>query len=188
MTEAIKKNGVNFGIIIAVYFVVRASLMYVTDLKLFTNGWISLVDIIVTLTLSIVAVAKAKKALGGYITFKEAFIVYFLNTLISFAVYTLFIIILFNVIDTEAKEIVHQYNIEKTVESMKGWGVDTAAIKATVENMKDNNTFSVTNQLLGFPIGLAFSCLIGLIIAAIMKKNKPFDFPTEKDLNKIGNE
>ena len=79
MTEAIKKNGVNFGIIMAAYFVVRTSLMYAIDLKLFTNGWISLFDFIVALTLSIIAISKAKKALGGYISFKEAFTIYFLN-------------------------------------------------------------------------------------------------------------
>jgi len=173
MTEAIKKNGVNFGIIMAAYFVVRTSLMYAIDLKLFTNGWISLFDFIVALTLSIIAISKAKKALGGYISFKEAFTIYFLNIIISFAIYTVFTILLFNVIDADAKEVVHQYNIEKTVQSLKDWGVDSSTIKKTVEGMKDNNSLSIGNQLLGFPIGVAISCIIGLIIAAIMKKNKP---------------
>lgn len=174
MTEAVKKNGINFGIIVAVYFVLRTSTMYAIDLKLFTNGWISFLDLIVALGLSIFAISKAKKALGGYITFKDAFIVYFLNVLISFAIYTVFIIILFNVIDPEAKEIVHQFNIEKTVEGLKNFGVDTAKIKETVENMKTNNTFDLKNQLIGFPIGVGISCILGLILAAIMKKKQTF--------------
>jgi len=173
MTEAVKKNGINFGIAIAIYFVLRTSLMYTIDLKLFTNGWISLLDLIVAVTLTILAISKAKKALGGFISFKQAFTVYFLNTLISFFIYTLFIILLFNVIDPEASEIVHNYNIEKTVEGMQNFGVDSKTIRETAEKMKESNTFSVSNQLIGFPIGVGISCIIGLIIAAIMKKNKP---------------
>lgn len=188
MTEAIKKNGVNFGVILAVYFVLRSTLMYSIDLKLFTNGWISLIDLIVCISLSVVAISKAKKALGGYITFKDAFVVYFINVLISFAVYTTFIIVLFNVIDPEAKEIVHKFNIEKAVEGLQNFGVDTAKIKETVQNMENNNTFSVKNQLMGFPIGLGISCVVGLIIAAIMKKNRPYEMPSAQDVNKIGAE
>ena len=173
MTEAVKKNGINYGIAIAIYFVVRTSLMYAVDLQLFTNGWISLVDFIVAIALTVMAISKAKKALGGYISFKQAFTVYFLNTIISFSIYTLFIILLFNVIDPEASEVVHNYNIEKTVEGMQKFGVDSNTIRETAEKMKESNTFPIGNQLIGFPIGVGISCVIGLIVAAIMKKNKP---------------
>lgn len=173
MTEAVKKNGINFGILSAVYFVVRTSIIYAADLTLFSNLWVTLLDLVIGLTLAIMAISKAKKALGGFITFKEAFTVYFLNTIISFAVYTVFIILLFNVIDPEAKEIVHNYNIEQTVGNMQKFGMETEAIRETVDKMRENNALSVNNQLLGFPIGVAISCIIGLIIAAIMKKNKP---------------
>ena len=65
MTEAVKKNGINYGIAIAIYFVVRTSLMYAVDLQLFTNGWISLVDFIVAIALTVMAISKAKKSFGG---------------------------------------------------------------------------------------------------------------------------
>lgn len=173
MTQAVKKNGITFGIIMAVYFVLRTSIMYATDLSLFTNGWISAVDFIVGITLSVIAISKAKSAMGGFISFKQAFTVYFLNILIGFAIYTVFIILLFNVIDTAARDTVHEQYIAKSVEGMQKFGMETSAIKEAAEKMQETNTFSVGNQLLGFPIGLAISSVIGLIVAAIMKKNKP---------------
>lgn len=173
MTEAVKKNGITFGIILAVYFVLRIGIMYAVDLSLFTNKLIGIADFVIGLAISIVAISKAKSAMGGFISFKHAFTVYFLNVLIGLGAYTLFTILLFNIIDPAAGETVHELTIETTVKSMQGFGVDTAQIKQMAEGMKENNTFSLKNQLIGFPIGLAVSCIIGLIVAAIMKKNKP---------------
>lgn len=173
MTDAVKKNGITFGIIMAVYFVLRTSIMYATDLSLFVNGWISAVDFIVGITLSIVAISKAKSAMGGFISFKQAFTVYFINVLIGFGIYTLFVILLFNVIDPAAKDTLNELTLKKTIEGMQAFGADSAMVKQTVEGMKEKDSFSVGNQLLGFPIGLAMSSILGLIVAAIMKKNKP---------------
>lgn len=172
MTDAVKKNGITFGIIIAVYFVLRVSIMYAIDISLFANGWISAIDFVVCLTLSIVAISKAKSAMGGFISFKEAFTVYFLNVLIGMTVYTLFIIILFNIIDPAAKETVNELVVTKTIEGMQSFGVDSATLKKTAEDLRAKDSFSVANQLLGLPIGLAISSVIGLIVAAAMKKNK----------------
>lgn len=173
MTEAVKKNGITFGIIMAAYFVLRTGIMYAVDLSLFTNKMIGIADFVIGLVISIVAISKAKSAMGGFISFKQAFTVYFINVLIGLGTYTLFIILLFNVIDPSAAETVHELTIESTVKSLQGFGMETAQIKKVAEEMRNNNTFSIGNQLIGFPIGLAISSLIGLIVAAIMKKNKP---------------
>ncbi len=173
MTEAIKKNGVTFGIIMAAYYVLRGSIMYAVDLELFTNSWIKLFDFIITLALSIIAISKAKSALGGYISFKNAFVVYFINILIGLVVYSIFIIVLFNIIDPAAKDTLQEYTIKSTVEGMQKFGADSDMIRETAKNMQKSNPYSTGNQLLGLPIAIAISCVIGLIVAAIMKKNKP---------------
>jgi fumarate reductase subunit C len=173
MTEAIKKNGVTFGIIMAAYMVLRGTIMYAVDLNLFTSGWIKLIDFIVTVAISVIAVFKAKSAQGGFISFKDAFVVYFINNLIGLVAYCIFIIVLFNVIDPAAKEIVNEYTIKSSIEGMQKFGVDSKTLRETAVNMRKSNVYSTGNQLMGLPISIAISCIVGLIIAAIMKKNKP---------------
>lgn len=173
MNEFVKKNGVNFGIIMAVYLVLRGSIMYAVDLNLYTNGWIKLADFIITLAFSIIAISRAKSAMGGFISFKEVFIVYFINIIIGLVIYSIFIIALFNFIDPAARDIVDEYTIKSTVEGMQKFGAETKTIKETVQNMQKSSPYSVKNQLIGLPIGIAMSCVLGLIVALIMKKNKP---------------
>jgi len=188
MTNTIKKNGVTFGIILAAYFVIRTALVYSIDLKLFVSGWFGFVDFIVLLVLTIVAIAKAKKAMGGFISFKEAFTVYFITVLIGLVTYTVFNMLLFNVIDPEAKEIVREEVITKTVETMKSFGGDSAMLKETITKMRETDSFSIPQQALGLGMGLLMYSVIGLIVAVAMKKNKPFDYPAEDNVNKIGDE
>lgn len=188
MTNVIKKNGVTFGIILAAYFVIRIALMYSIDLMLFANGWISLFDFIVLLTLTIVAIAKTKKAMGGFISFKEAFTVFFITILIGFVAYTLFYLLLFNVIDPGAKEILQEEVIRKTVETMKNFGGDSAMLKETVTKMRETDSFSIPQQALGLGMALLMYSVVGLIVAVAMKKNKPFDYPTDESVNNIGDE
>lgn len=188
MTNTIKKNGVTFGIILAAYFIVRTALIYSIDLKLFTSGWFTLVDFIAILTLTIIAISKTKKAMGGFIAFKEAFTVYFIAILIGLTTYTIFNMLLFNVIDPDAKEIVKEEVIQKTVETLKSFGGDSTVIKETVTKMRETDSFSIPQQALGLGIALLMYAVVGLIIAAIMKKNRPFDMPNEEEVNHIGAE
>jgi hypothetical protein len=188
MTNVIKKNGVTFGIILAAYFVIRVALMYSIDLKLFTNGWFSLVDLIALLALTIIAIGKTKKAMGGFISFKEAFTVYFITILIGFVVYTIFNMLLFNVIDPGAKEVLQEEVIRKTVETMKSFGGDSAMLKETVTKMRETDSFSIPQQALGLGMALLMYSVVGLIVAAVMKKNRPFEYPTDESVNKIGDE
>ncbi|MNK54568.1 hypothetical protein D3C87_735550 [compost metagenome] len=176
MTNVIKKNGVNFGIILAVYFILRTALIYTIDLKLFVNSWFGFVDLIVSIILAIIAIAKTKKALGGFISFKEAFSVYFLTILIGLVIYSIFNIILFNVIDPAAKEIVKEHTIEYTVNMMKKFGsIDTQTLKETVAKLRETDSFSIPQQLLGLGISLLMYAVIGLIVAVAMRKNKVFE-------------
>lgn len=173
MTNVIKKNGINFGIILAIYFVLRTALIYSIDLKLFVNGWFGFLDFVVTIIITIIAVYQAKKAMGGFIAFKEAFTTYFIATVIGLVTYSLFNILLFNVIDPAAKETVQEHVLEKTVEAMQQFGADSDSIRETAKGMRETDSFSIPQQLLGLGISIIIYSIIGLIIAAIMKKNKP---------------
>lgn len=173
MADLVKKNGVNFGIIIGVISIVATTLMYVIDVKMFANFWVGLILFFISLIVGIIAVAKTKQGMGGYISFKHAFSVYFIAMAIGAALGTIFMYILFNFIDPGAKEVVINAAIEKTVTMMQNFNVKTEDIRQTVDKMKENDNFTILNQLKSYVFGLIFYIIIGLIVAAAFKKNKP---------------
>jgi len=173
MTEAVKKNGLNFGIIIAVISILVTVLMYAVDVKLFANYWVGIILFIVNLVLGIIAVAKAKKALGGFISFKDAFTTFFIAMALGAFISTLFTYVLFNLVDPEAKEVIMDEVITKTVTMMEGMGTPSDDMRTMIEEMKKTDNFSLGSVAKSYVFGLIFYIIVGLIVAAAMKKNKP---------------
>lgn len=169
MTEAVKKNGLNFGIILGVISIVVSALIYSIDITMFVNMWVGICLFLLNLVIGIVAVVKTKKALGGLITFKEAFTTYFITMALASIIGTLFLYILFNFIDPSAKEIITEKSVETTVKMMQGFGAQTQDIKDTVEKMKTTDNWSALNLIKSYAFGLIFHIIIGLIVAAAFK-------------------
>ena len=112
MNEIIKKNGITFGIITGVISILITASVYIIDLKLFTAWWLGILSIGIYLGIGIYLLSKTKKELGGIFPFKDAFTTYFISAVIGIVISVLFNIVLFNVIDTEAKDTVQDNLIE----------------------------------------------------------------------------
>ena len=169
MNEIIKKNGINYGIILGVISILITASIYAIDLKLFTNMWIGISSLVIFLVIGIVLVSKTKKQLNGLITFKEAFTVYFIAGAIGATMSVLFNILLFNVIDPEAKAVVNEHAIEYAVQMMKKFNTPTEAITKAVEDMQKNDNYSVANLLKGLVFNFVFSAIFGALLALIFR-------------------
>lgn len=172
MNEIIKKNGITFGIITGALSVLITASIYIIDLKLFTAWWVGILSIAIYLGVGIYLLSKTKKELGGIFPFKDAFTTYFISAVIGIIISVTFNIILFNVIDTEAKQTVQDNLIEFQVNMLKKFNTPTEVIKETVEKMTEENQFDVVAQLKGSVFSILFSAIFGLILAAIFK-SKP---------------
>ncbi len=168
MNATIKKNGINFGIIMGVFSILVTTLIYAIDVSLFVNPWIGIASIIIYIVLGVILLSKTKKALGS-ITFKEAFTVYFIAAAIGAVLGVVFNIILFNFIDPSVKETIREMSIQYTVDMLKKFNTPTAAIKETVEKMKETDNYSIANQLKGLVFSFVFSAIFGAILALIFK-------------------
>lgn len=172
MNEVIKKNGINYGIVLGTISILITASIYAIDLKLFTNMWIGIASIVLFLIIGVVLVSKTKKQLGGYITFKEAFTVYFIAGAIGATMSVLFNILLFNVIDPEAKATVNEHAIEYAVQMMKKFNTPTEAITKAVKEMQENDNYSVPNLLKGLAFSYVFSAIFGAILALIFRNKQ----------------
>lgn len=178
MNEIIKQNGIKFGIIGGLINIAIVLGIYLTDYKLFASSGIGLISLIASVAISISLFIVTKKQLNGQLSFKEGFTTYFIYTINSIAIATLFQILLYNVIDPELKAKVTEIVIEKTAEMMKSIGGSNEILKDTIKKLKEEDSFSVGNQIFGAVWTLALSCIWGLILAAIFKSktnNSPFN-------------
>ncbi|ESU22820.1 hypothetical protein FEDK69T_17230 [Flavobacterium enshiense DK69] len=169
MNEVIKKNGINYGIVIGFISILLTASLYAIDIKLFTNLWLGLIMIVVYIIIGIVLVSKTKKQLNGLITFKEAFTVYFIAGAIGATMAVIFNILLFNVIDPEAKETLNNEVIEYTVNMMKKAGAPTEKIKEVAEKMQNTDNYSVANQGKGLVFNFILSAIFGALLALIFR-------------------
>jgi uncharacterized membrane protein (DUF106 family) len=128
MNEIIKKNGITFGVITGVLSILITASIYIVDLKLFTAWWIGLLSIAVYLAIGIYLLSKTKKELNGVFPFKDAFTTYFISAVIGIAISVVFNILLFNFIDTEAKDTVQDNLIEFQVNMLKKFNTPTDKI------------------------------------------------------------
>ena len=73
INEAIKKNGITYGIALGVILALITATMYSIDLKLFVSNWTGPSIFVINLVVGITLLVKTKKDLNGFFSFKDAF-------------------------------------------------------------------------------------------------------------------
>jgi Zn-dependent protease len=169
INEAIKKNGVTYGIALGVVLALITATMYTIDLKLFVSGWIGVSTFVIYLVIGILLLVKTKKDLNDSFSFKDAFTTYFIAVLAALLISTLFSILLFNVIDPEAKETISEYLIKYMSETLQKFGTPASAVNEALAKMRETSPFSTLEQLKGLVFSLALYSILGLILAAFFK-------------------
>jgi len=171
MEKSLKSIATNYGLYLGVFLALVTVLAYAVNLELLTNMWVGILILISIIIFGIISVAKVKQAQNGFASFKQAFTSYFITVLIGLLISTLVSFLLFNVIDTDAAEVLKEKTIEKTVQMMEGFNTPTEVIDKSVEEMESQNQYSIGNITKGLAGYLVVFSIIGLIVAAAMKKS-----------------
>ena len=174
MNTSIKSLAINYGLYLGGGLSLIAIIGYAVSLDLFVKWWLNLILFIVIVTVGIISVSKSRKALNGFISFKDAFSSFFITVAISVIVYAVIIIVIFNFVDSEAAVLLQEKTIDAQVEMMRNFNAPEEAIEQALEAAeKQGNMFSVGTQLKNNVIGLVFYAIIGIIVGLIMKKSDP---------------
>jgi hypothetical protein len=168
-----KKIALNMGLFLGLTLTLLIALIYAIDLNLFTKSWIGIINVLIITVFGVLSTTQYKKNVGGFINFKTAFTSFFITVLIGFMISTLFNLLLFNVIDVEAKTILSENVIKYTVEMMQKFGAKAADINKVVEDMRASDSFGVAGQLKGFFFNVIFYSIIGLVCSLIIKRVPP---------------
>jgi len=120
-----------------------------------------------------VLATQIKKSLGGYMEFKTAFGAIFIMILVANVFYYIYTYIYMFYIDPNFMEKLK----ESTLTFMASRHVPQESMDATAAKfdgqMEEAKHFSIGKNLLSFFSSVVLDSLFGLIVAAIVKKNKP---------------
>jgi uncharacterized protein DUF4199 len=171
--EAMRKNAVNVGLFLGLTSILLTTVMYAIDINLFTSSWIGILNLVIITGFCVFAALKNKKANGGFLSFKEGFTSFVITFVVGFALSTIYSIILFNYIDPEAKTIMTENIIKKTIEMMEKFGGKASDMNKVIEEMQKTDSFGVMGQLKGFAFSVVIYSIVGLITALIVKRERP---------------
>ena len=173
MEKSIKSSAINYGLYLGAALSLVTVAIYAINLDLMVNMWLGIVLLIVVVAVGVVSTAKSKSLQNGFISFKDALGSYVLTVAIGILISTLVSYILFNFIDPEAAVYLQEKTVEVTVSMMEGFNVPAEAIAEAVEQIENTNQYGIGTLVKNFFIGMIIQIIIGLIVAAIMKKNEP---------------
>jgi hypothetical protein len=169
INEIIKKNGVTYGVITGVLSILITTSIYVIDISLFTSVWIGLISFAMFIIVGIILLSKTKKELNGVFSFKQAFTTYFISAVVAILISVAFNIVLFNLIDPSAKEIIKENSIKSIAETMQKYNAPASTVNDAISKLQDTDQFAPLEQLKGSIFSILFSALLGLILAAFFK-------------------
>jgi uncharacterized membrane protein len=170
---SIKQSSIQYGLILGGILSLLTILMYSLNQELFLKWWIGIITILIVIGTGIVATAKAKAILGGFMSFKEAFSAYFITVAIGLLISTAVGILIFTVVDPDLASYLNEQAVEMTREFMEKFGTPEADMEAALDEMRNTDNFAVGNQLKSYAFGLVFQAVIGLLIGLIFKRKDP---------------
>ncbi len=172
MEKSIKSSAINYGLYLGGAMSVFTIIPYAVDLGLLTKFWYGGLTWVSIIVFGILSVSNSKKILNGIISFKECLGSWVLTIAIGIFIGTLVSFLIFGVIDPEAAEALKQKTIEMTVNMLEGFGTPAEAVAEAVENMEQQNNYSIGNMLKGTFLYIAIFTIIGLIVSLIMKRSE----------------
>ena len=173
MEKSLRDSAVQYGLYVGLILSTFTVVSYAVNIELLTKWWLGIILFLIIVIMGIVSTAKAKSILGGFISFKQAFSAWFITIVVGIAISTAVNILLFNVIDPEAAEMVKQATIEATVSMMENFGTPQEAIDQAIVEIENTNQFAIGNLLQSLAFQFIFYAVIGLIVALVMKKSDP---------------
>ncbi len=179
MNESMKKIVVEYGLYAAAVTILFSTYAYVMDELLMVSFW-AFLALISTVPVLILGVRAYKKTNGGFATFKEAFTAFvlasFIATVFSFAFGQIL-----QVVDGDLGNRLADGMVENMRDMMPGEALENAAKFSGAEDgeayLDDLHEQIANPGLVGtikqLFMSLAFYVVIGLVVAAVSKKNRP---------------
>jgi tetrahydromethanopterin S-methyltransferase subunit G len=171
------EHALKWGLILGMANIFIYLIAYIIDKSILTQWWMGLASLAINITLMIIPVTSKRKELGGFITFKDAFLICFIVIAGGALLQSVFNYVLYNLIDPGLSEYVKEKAIESATSMMEKFGAPQEEMEKAIEKLQ-NEDFSQTPARIGkqYAFGLLFGAVLALIVAAIFKKQPKAEF------------
>ena len=166
-------HNLRYGLYLGLISVAFSAVIVLIDYTLLQETAVSLIPLVLTVAILIIAGRDLKEQHGGYLSFKEAFLSSFIIYAIAGAIIITYQILLYNVFAPEIAENLQKEVLNQQVAVWEMMGMSDQEIDEQAAAVQERNLFSPLWQLLQYAGSLLFGLVIAAIIAAIVKKNKP---------------
>lgn len=173
MENSIKSSALNYGLYLGGALALVTVAIYAIDLSLMVNMWLGIFLILIIVGFGVVSTAKSKGILEGFLSFKQAFTSYFITVVVGITISTIISAILFNFIDPEAAMQMKEMTVQATINMLEGFGAPPESIAEAVEKIENQNQFGIGALIQNLIWSFVIQAILGLIVAAIMKKSNP---------------
>ncbi|MGG5576027.1 DUF4199 domain-containing protein [Myroides sp. C15-4] len=177
MKNPLNKVGITFGIVLAIYYILFNCTLFFTDQTLFANKFVGFFNMAIIIIIGVLCVFAAKRRMGGYLTFREAFtpflIMIAIGVTVNFAMYN----ILFQLVDPSAKDVINKVLNDMLVETLNNSGLPQSQIDEQFAKAKELNQFEPKSQLFMWAGSILRNSILGLLLAAIFKNKSEFTNP-----------
>ena len=173
MKDPIKKIGLQNGLILGILLILFSTYLHFYNLELLTNVWLGFSTLLIMIGFGIFSILKTKSALGGLITFKEAFSSYFYTILMGNLLNTFYLLLLYLVIlSPETKETIRELMINLNIKLMQQGNAPQKTIDEAIPLYKSFDPFTVSEVITSAVKYLLRDCLIGFIVALIFRNKR----------------
>jgi hypothetical protein len=162
------KPALIYGAILGFVGILLNVILYFLDLSL--ESWVQYVTLIITLAVMIYClIAYRNEYLGGYGTFGQIFLMALVIGIISAILGAIYTYILYTAIDPDLIEKVRLMTEDRVLSNPR---IPESMHEDILERMEGRfHPARITRTALIF--GIIFNTIVGLILAAFIKKNKP---------------
>lgn len=180
MEEEYKKDrnseALKTGLVLGLLSIILLALSYIIDITMLGDWKLAVISSVLSLGLVIYMGRKFRnEESGGYMSFKPAFLYSFVAFFVSSIISAAFLILLYEVIDTEAPRILADQAIENTEKMMRGFGAPEEKIEETLDQLEYQmeESFSAIGIMKNSWVYFFSSALLAAITGLVIRKSKP---------------
>jgi hypothetical protein len=160
-----------YGLIAGLILIGYSLLLYRSGINIYL-GKVAYLGYLILFGTAAAAALAEKKAMGGYLEFREALKACFTVFVVALLLQTIATWVLMNYIDIPFRKATEQEILVRQAEWMRKLGYPRDQIDANIARQQGKNQYALPDMLQGLAISYIGSFLVSLLIAVIVKKKK----------------
>ena len=175
VTKDLVKPAAKSGLTLGLIGIIITLVIYFINAKLLANIWVGITILIISLVLVVLFGINYRKQVGGYLSFKNAFLFSLILLMVAGLIGQSFNFLLFNVIDQDLTEVVTDAALENTERMMEKFNVPDEEVDKALERTEAQmaNQYQPAGVMKAYLYSIIIYAIISLITGAIIKRRDP---------------